>query len=57
MKDALLKILILGGTNFLGPHLVEEIKTRGHEATLFHRGTHPSPFPGIETLCGDRDGV
>jgi nucleoside-diphosphate-sugar epimerase len=56
MKAALLKILILGGTNFLGPHLVEEIKTRGHEVTIFHRGTHPSPFPEIETLHGDRDG-
>lgn len=56
MKAALLKILILGGTNFLGPHLVEEIKTRGHEVTLFHRGIHPSPFPDIEMLHGDRDG-
>ena len=56
MNAALLKILILGGTNFLGPHLVEEIKTRGHEVTLFHRGIHPSPFPDIEMLHGDRDG-
>jgi 2'-hydroxyisoflavone reductase len=39
MKIAALKILILGGTHFLGIHLTEELVSRGHEATLFNRGT------------------
>jgi 2'-hydroxyisoflavone reductase len=49
------KILILGGTNFLGPQLVEVAKARGHTLTLFNRGkTNPQLFPDIEKLRGDR---
>lgn len=51
-----LKILILGGTAFLGPELVEAAQTRGHTLTLFNRGkTRPNLFPDIEKLRGDRD--
>jgi 2'-hydroxyisoflavone reductase len=51
------KILILGGTGFLGPALVEQAKQRGHTLTLFNRGkTRPGLFPDVETLLGDRDG-
>jgi 2'-hydroxyisoflavone reductase len=50
-------ILILGGTKFLGPAVVEAARRRGHTLTLFNRGkTNPGLFPGIETLLGDRDG-
>ena len=51
------KILILGGTGFLGPHVVDAALARGHTVTLFNRGkTHPTLFPGVEKLVGDRDG-
>ncbi len=57
MGTIILKILILGGTSFLGPHLVEEAQQRGHEITLFNRGTQESSrFPKVEKLQGDRDG-
>jgi 2'-hydroxyisoflavone reductase len=57
LKTMFLKILILGGTNFLGPHLVEELQERGHEVSLFNRGTQdPSLFSYVEMLRGDRDG-
>ena len=50
-------ILILGGTGFLGPHIVDAARARGHTLTLFNRGkTHPGLFPDIEKLRGDRDG-
>ena len=50
------RILILGGTGFLGPATVEAATARGHELTLFNRGkTRPGLFPNIETLHGDRD--
>jgi len=50
------RILILGGTGFLGPATVEAARQRGHELTLFNRGrTRPGLFPNIETLTGDRD--
>ena len=50
------RILILGGTGFLGPATVEAATARGHELTLFNRGrTRPGLFPNIETLLGDRD--
>jgi 2'-hydroxyisoflavone reductase len=52
-----LKLLILGGTGFLGPALVEVAKARGHVLTLFNRGkTNPQLFPDVEKLRGDRDG-
>jgi 2'-hydroxyisoflavone reductase len=51
-----LKILFLGGTGFIGPHMVRYAMYRGHEVTLFNRGkSAPSLFPGAETLTGDRD--
>jgi 2'-hydroxyisoflavone reductase len=50
------RILILGGTGFLGPATVEAARARGHELTLFNRGkTRPGLFPNIPTLLGDRD--
>lgn len=52
-----MKILILGGTKFLGRHLVDAAVARRHEVTLFNRGrTNPNLFPELETLVGDRDG-
>jgi 2'-hydroxyisoflavone reductase len=51
------RILILGGTLFLGRHLVEAALARGDEVTLFNRGrTNPDLFPQVESLRGDRDG-
>jgi len=50
-----LRILILGGTGFIGPHEVRYARERGHELTLFNRGrTAPELFPNVEQLRGDR---
>jgi 2'-hydroxyisoflavone reductase len=50
------KILILGGTGFLGPATIEIAQARGHQVTMFNRGkTRPGLFPGVEKLHGDRD--
>ncbi len=51
-----MKILILGGTGFIGPHQVEYALSRGHTVTLFNRGqTNPGLFPNVEKLVGDRN--
>jgi len=51
-----LRILILGGTGFIGPHQVEHALARGHTVTLFNRGkTNPHLFPDVEKLIGNRD--
>lgn len=51
-----LRILILGGTGFLGPHTVRHALERGHEVTLFNRGrTNTDLFPGLEKIVGNRD--
>ncbi len=51
-----MKLLLLGGTRFIGLHCAREAHRRGHEVTLFHRGTRPGPdLPGIHTLLGDRN--
>ena len=50
-----MKILVLGGTAFLGRHLVEIALERGHTVTLFNRGkTNPDLFPQAEKIHGDR---
>lgn len=50
-----MKLLILGGTIFLGRHLVDEALARGHEVTIFTRGLHEQGVPdGVERLRGDR---
>ena len=51
-----LDILILGGTGFIGPHLVGHAMQRGHTITLFNRGrTNTHLFPEVEKLVGDRN--
>jgi len=56
-KPAPKSILILGGTGFIGPHIVNAALARGHKVTLFNRGkTRPELFPDVEKLRGDRDG-
>ena len=50
------RILILGGTGFLGPATIEIAQARGHQVTMFNRGkTRPDLFPGVARLHGDRD--
>jgi 2'-hydroxyisoflavone reductase len=50
-------LLVLGGTRFVGRHLVRAALDRGHHVTLFNRGqSAPDLFPEAETLRGDRDG-
>jgi 2'-hydroxyisoflavone reductase len=52
-----MRILLLGGTVFLGYHLVQAALKAGHEVTIFTRGqTNPELFPDVEKLQGDRDG-
>lgn len=50
-------LLVLGGTRFLGPEVVEAAKKSGWKITLFNRGkSHPDWFPELEHLQGDRNG-
>lgn len=50
-----MNILFMGGTGFIGPHMVRALRERGHEVTLFNRGkTNPVLFPGLEMIQGDR---
>ncbi len=52
-----MRLLVLGGTKFLGCAIVEAALDGGHEVTLFNRGqTNPELFPEVEKLRGDRDG-
>lgn len=50
-----MKILILGGTGFAGPKMVDRAIENGHEVTLFNRGqTGPDMYPDLEHIQGDR---
>ena len=51
-----MNFLIIGGTRFLGRHLVDSALARGHSVTLFNRGkSNPDLFPQVETILGDRE--
>jgi 2'-hydroxyisoflavone reductase len=50
-----MKALVIGGTVFVGRHIVDAALSRGHEVTLFNRGEHnPDLFPQVVKLRGDR---
>ena len=52
-----MRLLVLGGTVFLGRHVAAEALARGHEVTLFHRGLHGAElFAEAEHVLGDRAG-
>lgn len=50
-----MKLLVIGGTKFLGRWIVEEALERGWEVTLFNRGNHSDVFPNVRTIIGDRE--
>jgi 2'-hydroxyisoflavone reductase len=51
------RVLVVGGTRFVGRHIVQALLDGGHEVRLFHRGSGPDdPFPEAEHRHGDRDG-
>jgi 2'-hydroxyisoflavone reductase len=49
-----MRLLVLGGTNYIGRHLVEHALAEGHEVTLFNRGRNTTLFPDVPRLIGDR---
>ncbi|WP_164931393.1 NAD-dependent epimerase/dehydratase family protein [Longirhabdus pacifica] len=50
-----MKLLVIGGTVFVGYHIVDAALKAGHEVTLFNRGqSNVDAFPEVETLIGDR---
>lgn len=52
-----MNILVIGGTEFVGRHIVERALLLGHRVTVFHRGKHGAElFAEAEHVLGDRDG-
>ena len=52
-----MRILVIGGTQFIGRHIVDAMVAQGDEVTLFHRGrTNPELFDHLEHRLGDRNG-
>lgn len=51
-----LRMLILGGTGFIGPHMVRYAVERGHRVSIFTRGRSEARIPDVEALVGDRNG-
>ncbi len=48
-----MKILVIGGTGFIGPHLVRQLSRMGHSVSIFHRGSTPAHLPA-ESILGER---
>jgi len=56
VDDGAMRILVIGGTQFVGRHIVEASLASGDEVTIFHRGrTNPGLFPDAEHRLGDRN--
>ena len=49
-----MRILVMGGTRFIGVSLTQLLVAQGHEVVLFNRGNKPAPIPGLQQLHGDR---
>jgi nucleoside-diphosphate-sugar epimerase len=49
-----MRILIMGGTRFIGVYLTQILASQGHEIVLFNRGNRPAPLSGIRQITGDR---
>lgn len=51
-----MRILVIGGTGFTGPHVVRRLSAMGHEVVLFHRGRTEADLPvGVKRIRGDRE--
>ena len=55
-KRSAMRLLVLGGTGFIGPPMVRYAVQRGHEVTIFTRGKTQADISGVESLVGDRSG-
>ncbi|BAU65510.1 mRNA-binding protein [Stanieria sp. NIES-3757] len=49
-----MRILIMGGTRFIGVYLTKILVQQGHEVVLFNRGNKPAPIEGVQQIQGDR---
>lgn len=49
-----MRILVMGGTRFIGVYLTKRLVAQGHEVVLFNRGKKPAPVAGLQTIVGDR---
>ena len=53
-----MRILIIGGTRFMGPLVVRSLSEQGHEVTVFHRGQTRTDLPrGVKEFLGDRSSL
>jgi nucleoside-diphosphate-sugar epimerase len=53
----MMRILIMGGTRFIGVYLTKALVEQGHEVVLFNRGKKPAPIEGIQQIHGDRQDI
>jgi len=52
------RVLVVGGTIFIGPAVVRQLAQAGHEVAIFHRGEHEIELPeGVRHIHGDRDRI
>ncbi len=49
-----MRVLVIGGTRFIGVYLTRQLVAAGHEVVLLNRGNHPAPVDGLETIVCDR---
>ena len=53
-RGQVMRILVMGGTRFIGVYLTKVLVAQGHEVVLFNRGNKPAPVAGVTQINGDR---
>jgi nucleoside-diphosphate-sugar epimerase len=54
-KEIVMKVLVIGGSNFISPHVVHQLLKMGHEVTVFNRGKTQTDLPKeVKWIKGDR---
>lgn len=48
-----MRILVIGGTRFIGVYLTRQLVAAGHDVVLLNRGNHPAPVEELETIVCD----
>lgn len=53
-----MRVLVIGGTNFIGPYVVRRLHQQGHEISVYHRGQHEPDLPaGVRHIHSPRAGI
>jgi len=52
-----MRVLVIGGTGFIGPYVIRDLVAQGHQVAAFHRGESEAELPDVQHILGDRSAL